>query len=696
MTERFRAIIFDLDGTLADTLQDIAGCANECAALLGAPPIPAERYRVMIGDGLAVLAERVLGGADPARIEAFTAAFAERLPAWQLKSTRLYPGVSELLSSLAARGVPAAVLTNKPHALAELLLARIAPDVRFAAVAGQSADRPRKPDPAGVFAICEALGVPPAAVLYVGDSAVDMETGRRAGAPTAGVLWGFRSARELVDTGARFLAARPADLLACLDGLPPLQYLATERLVLRPALPGDIATFQEFWSDEEANRIDHGTSDAGAWHSRSVEHLKRLLRKRPSRTIWALLLPPALEIIGYVRLRRYSFLTARGTIALRLGRPWWSRGYATEALRAWCPHVAAHRRLKLLDPPRTGGSSCSTSPFWPTTHRRCACTPRPISRSRIHGRAADETGVHLSGMHPADIPPTELPNPRSARLDALSPRDAAALLIGEEARAAAALKGQAGAAAEIAVWAADSLTRGGRLIYIGAGTSGRLGVLDAVECVPTFRTDPRDVVAIIAGGSAALTRAVEGAEDDEDDGRAQVRAIAVDARDTVVGIAACGTTPFVLAALREAKARGAHTALVTAGAPRPEEFLDALVRLPSGPEVLTGSTRLKAGTATKIILNAISTTAMICMGKVYRNLMVDLRPTNSKLRARAVRLVGELAGTDAAAARAALEAARWRVKVAVLALRKSVAPDAAARLLAEHGGFLGKALGETH
>ncbi|HAK95534.1 MAG TPA: N-acetylmuramic acid 6-phosphate etherase [Planctomycetes bacterium] len=298
-------------------------------------------------------------------------------------------------------------------------------------------------------------------------------------------------------------------------------------------------------------------------------------------------------------------------------------------------------------------------------------------------------------MRPADIPPTELPNPRSARLDALSPRDAAALLIGEEAEAAAALRDRAGAAAEIAVWAAGSIGRGGRLIYVGAGTSGRLGVLDAVECVPTFRTDPREVVGIIAGGPAALTRAIEGAEDNEEDGRAQVRAIDVDARDTVVGIAACGKTPFVLAALREAKARGARTALVTAGAPPPDESLDALVLLPSGPEVLTGSTRLKAGTATKIVLNAISTTAMICLGKVYRNLMVDLRPTNSKLRARAVRLVGDLAGADAGAARAALEASQWRVKVAVVALRKGMAAGNAARLLAEHGGFLGKALGEV-
>ncbi|HNS00046.1 MAG TPA: N-acetylmuramic acid 6-phosphate etherase [Planctomycetota bacterium] len=298
-------------------------------------------------------------------------------------------------------------------------------------------------------------------------------------------------------------------------------------------------------------------------------------------------------------------------------------------------------------------------------------------------------------MFPPEIPPTELSNPRSSRLDALSPAEAAALLMGEEAEAVAALKDRAHSVAEVAVWAADSLRRGGRLIYVGAGTSGRLGVLDAVECVPTFRTEPRQVVGIIAGGPAALTRAVEGAEDNEEEGRAQVRGLEVDARDTVVGIAASGRTPFVLAALREAKARGARAALVTAGHPPPGEPLDALVLLPSGPEVLTGSTRLKAGTATKIVLNAISTTAMICLGKVYRNLMVDLRPTNNKLRARAVRLVRELTGAEATAARAALEAAQWSVKVAVIALRRGLEPEAAERLLAQHGGFLGKALGEA-
>ena len=349
MTPRFRAVIFDLDGTLADTLQDIAGCANECAALCGAAPVPAERFRFFVGDGLAVLAERLLGTTDRTRIEAFSAAFTARLPAWQMKSSHLYPGVRELLAALEARGVQAAVLTNKPHALAELLLAGIAADIRFAAVAGQIAGRPRKPDPAGIFAICRRLGVPPSSILYAGDSAVDMETGRRAGAAAAGVLWGFRGARELVEAGAHYLAARPADLLACLDGVPPIPLLATERLVLRPALAGDLAAFQEFWSDAEANRIDHGTSDAGAWHARSVERLKRLLRKRPSRTIWTVLLPPALTIVGYVRLRRYCFLTARGTLAIRLGRPWWNRGYATETLRAWCPYIAAQRRLKVLD-----------------------------------------------------------------------------------------------------------------------------------------------------------------------------------------------------------------------------------------------------------------------------------------------------------------------------------------------------------
>jgi N-acetylmuramic acid 6-phosphate etherase len=297
-------------------------------------------------------------------------------------------------------------------------------------------------------------------------------------------------------------------------------------------------------------------------------------------------------------------------------------------------------------------------------------------------------------MHDPDLPPTELPNPRSARLDAHSPEEIAALLLAEESRSVAALASCAGKVAHVATWAAQSLRRGGRLVYVGAGTSGRLGILDAVECVPTFRTDARDVVGIIAGGDAAITRAVEGAEDNEADGRAQMHAHGVCVRDTVVGIAACGRTPFVHGALAEAKRLGACTALVTAGSSGPHAYIDAVIVLPTGPEVLAGSTRLKAGTATKIVLNAISTTAMVMLGKVYRNLMVDLRPTNHKLRARATRLVAELADVDTERALAALQSCGWQVKVAVVALRKGVAADEAARILAVHAGMLGKALGE--
>ena len=297
-------------------------------------------------------------------------------------------------------------------------------------------------------------------------------------------------------------------------------------------------------------------------------------------------------------------------------------------------------------------------------------------------------------MHDPELPPTELTNPRSARLDAQTPAEIAELLLAEEARSVRAIGACAAAIADVAGWVAQSLREGGRLAYVGAGTSGRLGILDAVECVPTFRTDPRDVFGVIAGGERAITRAVEGAEDDEEDGRAQMRAHAVGARDTVVGIAACGKTPFVHGALAEAKSLGARTALVTSGAPGPRAYIDALIVLPTGPEVLAGSTRLKAGTATKIVLNAISTTAMVLLGKVYRNLMVDLRPTNSKLRARATRLVADLARVDAERAREALAATGWQVKVAVVALRRGVTAHEAARLLAAQGGMLGKALGE--
>lgn len=296
-------------------------------------------------------------------------------------------------------------------------------------------------------------------------------------------------------------------------------------------------------------------------------------------------------------------------------------------------------------------------------------------------------------MQEPDIPPTEQTHPLSRDLDRMDARGIVALLIEEEARSVAALPSVADSVARIAVLAARSLERGGRLIYVGAGTSGRLGVLDAVECVPTFRSTPQQVVGVMAGGPEALTRAVEGAEDDSDAGAAALTALDIGPRDTVVGIAASGRTPFVLAALQEAARRGAATACVTAGGQVNLPCVGETVCMPVGPEVLAGSTRLKAGTATKIILNAISTAAMVLIGKVHGNLMVDLRPTNAKLRARACRMTSQLAGVDLPRARDTLCACDWEVKTAVLALRTGLSIPAARARLAGCRGVLRKALG---
>lgn len=210
--------------------------------------------------------------------------------------------------------------------------------------------------------------------------------------------------------------------------------------------------------------------------------------------------------------------------------------------------------------------------------------------------------------------------------------------------------------------------RKGRLFYVGAGTSGRLAVLDASECPPTFRTAPEMVQGIIAGGAAALTRAVEGAEDDAGAGARAVRGRRLTKRDVVVGISASGTTPFVWGALREAQRRGATTILIcfnphlrVSASVRPSVIIAADL----GPEVLTGSTRLKAGTATKLVLNLFSTLAMVKLGKVRSNLMIDLNPNNRKLRQRAVRIVQELTGATEALVRRALEESRWVVKQTV-------------------------------
>lgn len=264
--------------------------------------------------------------------------------------------------------------------------------------------------------------------------------------------------------------------------------------------------------------------------------------------------------------------------------------------------------------------------------------------------------------------PTEQRNPRSRRLDRMPLGDAVELMLREDAGIPRALRAERKGIERAVRLAVAALRGGGRLIYVGAGTSGRLGVLDASECPPTFSSPPEQVQGIIAGGQTALWQSIEGAEDDAAAGARAVEFRGVTAQDLVVGIAASGRTPFVWGALAAARAAGARTALIAFNpnlrfvpGTRPDVVLTPRV----GPEVLTGSTRLKAGTATKLLLNLITTLAMVRLGKVVENLMVDVRPSNVKLRDRAVRIVQALTGAAREPVVAALEETGWVVKPAI-------------------------------
>lgn len=266
----------------------------------------------------------------------------------------------------------------------------------------------------------------------------------------------------------------------------------------------------------------------------------------------------------------------------------------------------------------------------------------------------------------ASSPPTEALHPLSEGLD-LAPVAEVVRRLHEEDQAAVRAVGRAlPEVAQAAEAVAAALREGGRLLYVGAGSSGRLGLLDAAECPPTFGTAPRQVSAILAGGRAAMGRAVEGAEDDSRGGAASIRSARVGPRDVVCGISASSATPFVLGALREARALGATTLLVSCN-PREAARVpaDLAIVAETGPELIAGSTRLKAGTATKLILNAISTAAMVALGKVYRGRMIDLAPTNRKLLARARRMVSELTGLGASASARLLGRAGGQPRVAV-------------------------------
>lgn len=277
--------------------------------------------------------------------------------------------------------------------------------------------------------------------------------------------------------------------------------------------------------------------------------------------------------------------------------------------------------------------------------------------------------------------PTETRNPRSLELDRLPTSEAVRLMLKEEGRVIPALLRHERELAQAVDLIAAALQKAGRLFYAGAGTSGRLGVLDASECPPTFRADPGQVQGIIAGGQRALVHAVEGAEDDSEAGARAVEFRGICSKDVFVGIAASGRTPFVWGALAAARKRRARTILLTFNPSLlivPEHRPDIVIAADLGPEVLTGSTRLKAGTATKLVLNLFSTLAMVRLGKVISNLMVDLNPSNTKLRDRAVRIVRELSGAGEEAARAALEQNGWVVKSACQRLARPSPPRAKA------------------
>ena len=277
---------------------------------------------------------------------------------------------------------------------------------------------------------------------------------------------------------------------------------------------------------------------------------------------------------------------------------------------------------------------------------------------------------------------TETRNPDTMELDRMSPLEVVTAMNREDAKVPAAIAPVLPQIANVVEWAIASLEAGGRVFYMGAGTSGRLGVLDAAECPPTFGVSPDRMVGLIAGGDQAFLKAVEGAEDSREMGREDLVKNGLESRDLVIGIAASGRTPYVLGALAYAKEVGCHTAAISCNAGSEiGKAADLAVEVVVGPEVLTGSTRLKAGTAQKLVLNMISTASMVGVGKAYQNLMVDVMQTNEKLHRRAEKIVMEATGVDQAAAREKITAAGGSVKTAItMILANCGAEEAAARL----------------
>lgn len=296
---------------------------------------------------------------------------------------------------------------------------------------------------------------------------------------------------------------------------------------------------------------------------------------------------------------------------------------------------------------------------------------------------------------PKDRRRTEQVNAASKKLDRMTAREIVRLMNHEDRQVAAAVARELPAIARAVDAIVLALRCGGRLIYAGAGTSGRMGVLDAAECPPTFGTSPRLVLALIAGGQRALTSAVEGAEDSPRNAKRDLRAMKVKANDVVVGITASGTTPYVLGALHLARSRGATTVAITSsGRTRVTRLAKIVIAPDVGPEVLTGSTRLKAGTAQKMVLNMLSTAAMVRLGHAYENLMIDVSPTNQKVRERSVRMLAQASGKSLSAAQHALRQSGHNLRVALVMLKQGVSAITAKKMLGVAKGNLRAALGE--
>ena len=289
---------------------------------------------------------------------------------------------------------------------------------------------------------------------------------------------------------------------------------------------------------------------------------------------------------------------------------------------------------------------------------------------------------------------TEQRNPTSIDIDLKSTAEVLRVFHEEDGKALAAVEAESASIAQGITLITEAFRRGGRLFYIGAGTSGRLGVLDASECPPTFSSPPSMVQGIIAGGDGALRRSVEAAEDKPDAGAQALHDHGVTDQDVVVGIASSGRTPYVIGALEEAHRIGAKTIFLCCARPADDlkAFVDVFIVPVVGPEMITGSTRLKAGTATKLVLNMLTTVSMIQIGKVYNNLMVDIQASNAKLIDRGARIIMEVTGTDYTTAQTALECAGGSAKTAIVMLVKGVDRKEAVALLEKNDGFLRRVL----